>query len=179
MKKVKKTEKPTRRTNWKPMPIGNFALKISNKCFAKYGFNGPEMFFHWPYIVGDKLNGYSRPSRINWPRGRSELMADRLNSATLVINCLGAFALEIESDAPAILQRANMIFGYAALGKLRVRQHQSLNFLNILEKEVEDAIAFEPPEAIVAATADIKSDELRDALNSLGAQVYQQQITKK
>lgn len=179
MKKTTNAKPQVKRTNYKPMSVGGLALQISRKCFGKYGFNGPEMFFHWPYIVGEDLYPYCRPSRINWPKGTGQIITDRLNSATLVINCLGAFALEIESNSPAILQRANMIFGYAAIGKMRVKQHQTLDFLHILEKEVEQAIELEPPQAIIEQTHDVKNEDLRNALNGLGTQIYHNQITKK
>lgn len=175
MTKAPKPKKQYKRTHKGLRNISRLAQNIGRVSFKKQGFNGVEIFKQWPYIVGDHLNQYCAPEKINWPRARGEIDSDQLNGATLVIRCLGAFALEIESHAPIILQRANIMFGYAALGKIKIKQVQTIDFEN---KYIAEP-APETPVEIVESTQDIKNSSLRDALNALGAQIHQEQITKK
>ncbi len=160
-----KKPKTYHRTHKGLKPISRLGQDIGRKSFKKQGFNGIEIFKQWPHIVGENLSQYCRPEKINWPR-----QSNALNGATLVIKCLGAFALEIESNAPMILQRANIMFGYEAIGKIKLKQTQVIDFKekNIIETEIE------APKTVVKSTSPVKNPKLRDALNALGAQVYAQ-----
>ncbi|MGL1921105.1 MAG: DciA family protein [Hyphomicrobiales bacterium] len=175
MTKAPKPKIQYKRTHKGLRNISRLAQDIGRKSFHKHGFNGIEIFKQWPYIVGDHLSQYCIPDKINWPAARGGLQTDRELSATLVIRCLGAFALEVESAAPTILQRANIMFGYAAIGKIKIKQVQTLDFANKF-------IAEQPPEApktVLNSTKDVKDSNLRDALTALGAQIHKAEITKK
>lgn len=174
MKKAQKTKINYKRTHKGLKSISMLAQDIGRKSFKKQGFNGIEIFKQWPYIVGDDLAQYCAPEKINWPHARGELMTDRFNGATLIIKCLGAFALEIESLAPTILQRANVMFGYAALGKIKIKQVQTIEF----EKIVTEEMAPKTPQNISRSTQPIHNEKLRDALNALGAQIYKDKSQK-
>lgn len=115
------------------------------------------------------------PEKIIWPKGRGEIMSDQFNGATLVIKCLGAFALEIESNIPTILQRANIMFGYSAIGKVKLKQSQTVDFKQVFKP----APPPKPPQTVIDATQKVKHDSLRDALNSLGAQIHKSKVTKR
>lgn len=175
MTKAPKAKKQYIRTHKGLRNISRLAQDIGRKSFHKQGFNGIEIFKQWPYIVGDHLSQYCTPDKINWPVARGGLQTDRELSATLVIKCLGAFALEVESAAPIILQRANIMFGYAALGKIKIKQVQTVDFETKFIAEAPPAA----PKEVVTSTQKIKNTELRDALNALGAQVHKAEITKK
>ncbi len=173
MTKTNKQQKIYKRTHRGLKSIGKFAQDIGRNSFKKQGFNGLEMFKQWPFIVGNHLSQYCLPEKINWPRGSqkswgNDLSYDQTPSATLVIKCLGAFALEIESNAPSIIQNANMIFGYSAIGKIKIKQSQTL----ILEQKPAEIVKPKPNQKVLDATHDIKDNRLREALDSLGAQVY-------
>lgn len=175
MTKAPKTKITYKRTHKGLRNISRLAQDIGRKSFKKQGFNGIEIFKQWPFIVGDHLSQYCAPEKISWPRGRSEVDSDQLNGATLVIKCLGAFALEVESQAPIILQRANIMFGYAALGKIKIKQSQTVDFETKFVAEPTPVAS----EEITKSTQNIKNAGLREALNALGAQIQQGQITKK
>ena len=174
MKKPAKAKKVYKRTHRGLKSISRLAQDIGRTSFKKQGFNGIEIFKQWPYIVGDHLAQYCMPEKINWPKGRGEIMSDQFNGATLVIKCLGAFALEIESSAPMILQRANIMFGYAAIGKIKLKQSQTVDFKNIYVAEP----APKTPQKVIASTASVKNEALRNALNALGGQVYKDKSQK-
>lgn len=161
-------KKTYKRTHKGLRSISRLAQEIGRVSFKKQGFNGVEIFKQWPYIVGDHLSQYCMPEKIIWPRARGEIMSDQFNGATLVIKCLGAFALEIQSNSPIIIQRANIMFGYAAVGKIKIKQSQTVE---IKTKYVEPPKP-RTPKSVKTATQDVKNSALRDALNSLGAQVY-------
>lgn len=175
MKKPKKPKSENIRTHRGLKSISRLAQDIGRTSFRKQGFNGVEIFKQWPYIVGDHLNQYCMPEKINWPRKQNELERDGMNGATLVIKCLGAFALEVESNASIILQRANIMFGYMALTKIKIKQVQVIDFDHKYVAEPALKVSTE----LKHTTETIKNECLRDALNALGAQVYKDQITKK
>ncbi|PCI89057.1 MAG: hypothetical protein COB24_00840 [Hyphomicrobiales bacterium] len=175
MTKAPKPKISYKRTHKGLRNISRLAQDIGRTSFKKQGFNGIEIFKQWPFIVGDHLSQYCAPEKISWPRGRSEVDSDQLNGATLVIKCLGAFALEIESQAPIILQRANIMFGYAALGKIKLKQSQTIDFET---KYVAEPTPIASKE-VTQSTQNIKNTGLRDALNALGAQIEHGQMKKK
>ncbi|MCJ8323157.1 MAG: DUF721 domain-containing protein [Rhizobiales bacterium] len=169
MKKTSTAKTNYKRTHKGLRNISRLAQNIGRKSFKKQGFNGIEIFKQWPYIVGDTLSQYCLPEKINWPRQTQKLDQNDLLGATLVIKCIGAFAPEIQSQMPMILQRANIMFGYEAITKLKLKQVYELDLAEKFEPEPTP----QAPETVKKSTSSVKNDGLREALNALGAQIYQ------
>lgn len=168
MKKTSTSKPNYKRTHRGLRNISRLAQDIGRKSFKKQGFNGIEIFKQWPFIVGDSLSQYCLPEKINWPRQTEKLVQDNILGATLIIKCIGAFAPEIQSQLPIILQRANMMFGYEAITKIKLKQVYELD----IHEKFEPETAPTAPEAVKKSTSNVKDDGLRDALNALGAQIY-------
>ena len=129
--------KPTDRA--KPLPPdlrpakGNFARavgallpKVTAAAFERYGFHSAEIMTSWETIVGGDLARLTRPEAIKWPRGKARVTDANEESggtsATLVVACNPAFALEISYRASELIDRINRYFGYRAIAQVRVTQ---------------------------------------------------------
>jgi hypothetical protein len=115
----------------------------------------------WPAVAGAALAGLCRPIRMVW-RGRGE-------PGTLVVSADGPAALEAQHLADRIAERVNQVYGWRAVGRVRVVQ--------------SGASPAAPPRAPVGlapvdAAADssvsaIADDALRAALARLGVNIRQ------
>lgn len=103
-----------------PVRLDRLVRSCLGKAVARQGFGSAEILTAWPDIVGPALAGRTRPERIRWPR-RAREGADPA-PATLVLRAEGGDALEIQHMASEILARLNGYLGWAAVGKLVVRQ---------------------------------------------------------
>src|SRR5438270_388996 len=75
----------------------------------------------WPEIVGERLAKVCEPISLEWARG-PRTGEDERQPATLVVRVEGAFGLEVQHLAPALLERINSHFGWRCAGKLAIRQ---------------------------------------------------------
>jgi hypothetical protein len=135
------------------------------------GFAAAEILHRWPDIAGGRLAGHSMPVRIIWPpRPKGAAPGAAPAPATLVLKVEGAFALEAEMAAAQIIERINAVFGWACVGKLRLRQGP-----------IETAPKRQPrkPAVLTAAAGErlrhdlegIAEPGLREALERLGREV--------
>lgn len=91
-------------------------------ALAAHGFAGREVLSHWPEIAGERLAPRSRPLRIEWPRRHPGAAGERGDPATLVVQVESAFALELQHLTPVILSRINGRLGWAAVGRIVMKQ---------------------------------------------------------
>jgi len=136
----------------------------------KRGFATTDLFRHWPTIVGRAYAEVTRPERLSWPRRLEDGGEDGFEPATLIVCCEGARALLFQHEAPVIVERINAVFGFPAVGRIK-----------IVQKPIARPSVARPPrlapltpaeEARVASlTADIADEGLRRALVDLGRAV--------
>jgi hypothetical protein len=152
----------------------------------------------WPEIVGERLAGVCEPVSLEWPRGAMASKADAPASeadlgprgrrtatlgsrrpgkgagddrtaASLIVRVEGAFGLEVQHLAPAILERVNAYFGWRCADRLVVRQGR------VSRKTRTNPPSSTPdPKALAKAreaAAGIADDALRESLLRLGALV--------
>jgi hypothetical protein len=86
---------------------------------------------------------------------------------TLVLRVEGPAAIEIQHLAPQILERVNRFFGFAAVGRLQIRQ-APLTRRTPRKPAVPDADAVK---RLAASLPGIADESLKDALARLGASV--------
>jgi hypothetical protein len=134
----------------------------------QHGLATSEVIARWPELVGERFADVTRPLRVLWPRLASEVAVDRPREpATLVVRCVGAHALDLQHAAPAILERINTLYGFAAIGRLTIRQGP-------VEPRARKSRRPEAPPAprhLTAGLGAIRDDALRDALDRLGRAV--------
>jgi hypothetical protein len=118
----------------------------------------------WSAIVGDDVAQHAEPLKIQWqkvPDGQPP------QPGTLVLRVSGPAAIEIQHMTHVILERVNRYFGFAAIGKIAIRQ-APLRRVPVRPKRTLD------PQAVreVAETLpDAADPALKDALARLGAAI--------
>ena len=130
------------------------------------GFAVSRLLTHWADVVGLDIARVARPVEVSYGRGFG---------ATLTLLTTGAEAPMLEMQKDAIRERVNACYGYAAIHKLRITQTATTGF-------AEGRVVFDPapkpaakpapvPESAVQAAKSVDNDELRSALERLGANV--------
>ncbi len=77
---------------------------------------GADILTHWPTIVGPELARFAVPQEVKYPRGRNA-------GATLILKVAnGAAATLLQLKSPAIIERVNRFFGYAAIVQIQSLQ---------------------------------------------------------
>ncbi len=94
--------------------------ELTRAAFARHGFAQAELIARWTEIVGEELSGVSEPERIKWPRGAAE--SARKMGGTLVIRAAPGRGLELQHEAPVIIERVNRFHGHGAIDAIRIVQ---------------------------------------------------------
>jgi hypothetical protein len=149
-------------------PLADLVAPALGKTLAARGFAAADVVLTWPEIVGERLAGVCEPVALEWPRGLRQT-DDQRTPAALVVRVEGAFGLEVQHLAPAILERINAYFGWRCAGKLVIRQGR-------VTKKVKAKPSPVPPDPRVLAksrkmASAITDEKLREALSRLGALV--------
>ncbi|MDJ0930296.1 DciA family protein [Breoghania sp.] len=87
----------------------------------KRGFATADLLALWPDIVGERYGETTQPEALHWPR-RHEGADEAPEPATLVVRCDGPSALFLQHELPQVIQRINMFFGWAAIGRIKIVQ---------------------------------------------------------
>jgi hypothetical protein len=110
---------PPRRSR-RPRLIAELVAPALGKALAAQGFAESEIVMRWADIAGPALGARSRPLKLQWPRRRSKEAPPE--PATLIVRVEGAFALELEQQAPILIEQVNRLLGWRAVAKLRLKQ---------------------------------------------------------
>lgn len=152
----------------KPRPIARPLADVANPLlagsFARQGFASAELVTRWPDIVGAEIAQYAEPLKMQWPRTPE---GETPEPGTLMLRVEGPAAIEIQHLAPQILERVNRFFGFAAVGRLTIRQAP------IARRERRKPAAPDPQlvKRMAESLPSVADDSLRDALARLAASV--------
>lgn len=89
---------------------------IAESC-ARRGLTSVEIVTHWADIVGDGLAARTVPTRLAWPSRQ-----DADEPGVLHVRVEGAYAIELQHDAPVVIERINRYFGWRCVARLTLRQ---------------------------------------------------------
>ena len=133
------------------------------------GFAVSRLLTHWADIVGADIAKCARPVEITY---------GRKFGATLTVLTTGAQAPMLEMQKEQIRERVNACYGYSAISEIRLTQTAATGFSEgqaVFSPAPENTGGrLEPrpvPQAAVRAASGVASDELRQALERLGANV--------
>ena len=142
--------------------------ELTRAAFARHGFAYGDLLAQWPAIMGD-VAAMSTPEKIKWPKGAGETA--RKIGGTLLISAAPGRALELQYQAPFILERVNAYLGHGAVTAVKIVQGTA---------PAKARVRAKPPvlaEGIAAALetrlATITDDGLKSALRRLAAGVLQ------
>jgi hypothetical protein len=145
-------------------PLADLANPLLAGSFARQGFASAELVTRWPDIVGPEIAMHCEPVKMQWPRTPE---TETQEPGTLVLRVEGPASIEIQHLAPQILERVNRFFGFAAVGKLALRQAP-------IARRAQKKTAAPDPEAVKRMAESLPPMEeasLKDALARLGASV--------
>lgn len=133
------------------------------------GFAVSRLLTHWAEVVGPDIAQVCRPVNVSYGRGFG---------ATLTVLTTGAEAPMLEMQKETICDRVNACYGYKAIHKVRITQTAATGF-------AEGRAQFDPapkpektkhetPVAAKKAAENVADEDLRLALERLGANVLSQ-----
>jgi len=105
-------EEPRRRGQ---RAVGDLLPEIGGTAFRRFGFVQSAIVSRWGEIVGLRYAEVSAPESIRFPTGKK-------SDGTLTLTVTGAHAPMMQHVAPAIMERVNQFFGYAAVSRVVIRQ---------------------------------------------------------
>lgn len=146
-------------------PLSVLLSDVFSDAYAKQGFAARELVTRWAEIAGADIARHAEPLKMQWPR---PVEGQPQEPATLVLRVEGPMALEIQHSSDVIIERVNRFFGWAAIGRLALRQAP-------LDRP-EPKPRRQPPdpaevERVAATLGPIADEALRDALARLGAAI--------
>lgn len=135
------------------------------------GFAVSRLLTHWSEVVGDAIADVTRPVEVSYGKGGM--------GATLTILTTGPQAPMIEMQKEHICERVNACYGYRAIARVRITQTAPTGFAEgqAVFRPAPKAQGPDPdpdPETLANAAGmskDIENDDLRLALQTLGAKV--------
>ncbi len=131
---------------------------IVGAAYRRRGFAEPALVTGWRAVVGDQAADCALPVKIVFPRGSR-------TGGTLHVRVEGAYALELQHNAPRIVERLNAFYGYAAIARLALHQGPV---------ETTGPMVEEPPgprTRTVPEIVGIGDPQLREALRGLGTAI--------
>lgn len=141
------------------LTLSRLTDRLTRAALGKRGFTDAAVVARWPEIVGTDLAAFACPMQVKYPRGRND-------AATLVLRVSSsAAAAMLQLKTPQILARVNGFFGYAAVARLEA-SHGPLPPRQAKAAATPDPV---PSAEVEAATAQVASEDLRNALRKLGA----------
>ena len=151
---------PESERSCRPRAAGDLIAAVGGVSFRRFGFVQSAIVSRWGEIVGERYARVSSPESIRFPAGRK-------SGGTLTLLVEGAHAPLIQHLSPAIVERVNRFFGYAAVERLQFRQGKP---------PTEPVRAPRPelrpvPKELGEGLREIADPELRACLESLAAQI--------
>ncbi len=98
--------------------------KLMQPAARKRGFANVDLFHHWPDIIGADYAEHCDPVKLQWPRRDPRKDAPdshaKSSGAVLTVAVAPAHAIAVQHEVPRLIRRINSVFGYPAIGRIRV-----------------------------------------------------------
>lgn len=150
------------------VPVSDLTSQILDPVLRKRTGMSMALVQSWEEIVGERLAAKSRPEKIHWRRRPDD--DSPYEPATLIIACEGLAALHIQHETTEIIARANAFLGYGAIGRVRIVQKPVLP-RGPQHRRPPRALTGEEKAKLTRTVAGVEDDDLRAALERLGASV--------
>ena len=106
--------------------LSSFLPAITRPVFEKFGYQRAALYTDWDSIVGEPLCHFTAPEEIKYQSRGNELaeieQAGQKKGAVLVIRVEGPAALEVQHQAPQLIERINSYFGFRVIESIRILQ---------------------------------------------------------
>lgn len=161
------TRPPARRGRRGAVAVADLVGPLLKPAARRRGFAGLDLITRWAEIVGPHNASGTRPERLSWPKRLEDGGEDGFEPATLTVSCEGGRALFFQHEIPQILERINAVYGFPAVGRIRIVQKPVTSFVRPRAPRPRALSAAEEAK-IAGLTAGIDEGPLRDALLRLG-----------
>jgi hypothetical protein len=145
--------------------LDTYMRDIAAASFARYGFGQGELAARWPEVVGHDIAQFCEPERIRWPRG-TDSKAHR-QGGVLHVRAEPGRALDIQYQAPRMLERIAQFLGHGSITAIKVMQGPLRRSKTVAGKPVQFSDADRAK--LEAELSPIADDGLKQALMKLGA----------
>jgi len=155
-------------------PLSDLVRPALADAFKAQGFAAADILQCWPEIAGERLAEHSIPVRVIWPpRPKAAPPGAPPRPATLVLKVDSAYALEVEMAAAQILERVNAVFGWACVGKIRLRHGPvaSAAAAAIRGRQARPSLDAASRARLAREVGGIEDDALRESLERLGREI--------
>ena len=146
--------------------LDKYFKQLTKAVYERHGHAYGELLAQWPAIVGERLAQHTSPERVKWPK---QAPSPLKYGGVLIVNVEPGFALEVQYEAPRLIERVNGYFGFGAVSAVKIVQRR------VAGKPLPSPSmrALTPSEAgeIDERLAGIGNRGLKDALARLGAGV--------
>jgi len=156
-----KSDKADRPRGGAARAVADMLPAIGGNAFRRFGFVQTSVVTRWREIVGPRYADVSTPESIRFPAGKR-------SEGVLNLMVDGAHAPMMQHVAPAIVERVNRFFGYAAVARIAMRQGQ---MAPRAPKRAAPAGLRPVPAALGDSLRTIADPELRDCLAALAGAV--------
>lgn len=106
--------------------VGHYLPQITRPVFEKFGYQRAALHTDWHSIVGEPLCHFTAPEQIKHQTRGNEAaefeQEGQKKGAVLVVRVEGPAALEVQHQAPQIIERINSYFGFRAIESIRILQ---------------------------------------------------------
>lgn len=147
-----------------PQPLADLIDDSIAASCRQRGLASVEIVTRWADIVGEALAARAVPIKLAWPS-----RPESPEPGVLHVRVEGGYAIELQHEAPVVIERVNRYFGWRCIGRLALRQGP----VPVLRPPRRRFV--EPGEAECAAVADklgaFEDPALAAALARLGALV--------
>ncbi len=144
--------------------LDTYMRDISAASFARYGFGHGELLARWPEVIGEELARHCEPERIKWPRAATK-QAER-TGGTLHVRAEPGRALDVQYQAPRMLERIGQFLGHGAIAAVKVTQGPLRRSKPLTNKPIQ--LSKTDRERLEARLAPVADDGLKQALMRLG-----------
>ena len=131
---------------------------------GKRGLAEANLLADWPTIIGTEQAQICQPDRLTFPRGERR-------DGTLHLRVAPIAALELQHDAPRLIERINSYFGYAAVADLRLLQTPLKNRKAAPPLRPRKSLDREQLSQLTDRLESVKDPEMRLTLNRLGVAI--------
>ena len=147
-------------------PLTSVLDQIVRPVYAKRGFAHNRIITDWPKIVGPMLCNVTSPKKLSFYQ-------EKHHEGVLEVEAYeSGLAMELTYLEPMILERIATYFGYKAVGRLKIIQRpRMMGDLAGKAKSKPKKVSKENAAYINTLVSDIKDDEMREVLQSLGEAV--------
>ena len=147
---------------------------IARRALRRQGFAQAEVITRWPEIVGLSLAETTAPLKLTFARGARQ-------GGTLHVRVTPAAALELQHQAPVVIDRINGYYGYRAVARLALTQGPVAGAHRAAPPtaSISDNTALDEADrqGLETTLGDVQDTALKDALSRLGSHILTRRVT--